>query len=223
MMVPDPQPTAAILSTLRDEIVSLRLEPGSTLDLPALRSRFGVSSTPLRDALTVLAAEGLVEILPRRATRVTLIDPAPIARARLLSLAVDLEAVRTLAIAADPETVEALRARARRLSGPAEDGRAADFAAGDQAFHAALREAAGFQAVGSVMTTVWHPMQRLAVAVPLTPAGMQAIQRQHHAILDAVASRRPVDAQAALRAHHAAEEPSLGPLYAARPGWFPKG
>jgi DNA-binding GntR family transcriptional regulator len=221
-MAPEPQPTAVIIATLRDEIVSLRLEPGETLDLPAMRGRFGVSSTPLRDALMVLAGEGLVEILPRRATRVTLIDPAPITRALLLSLVLDLEAVRMLAIAADMETVEALRERARRLSVAAEAGHAAAFTEGDRAFHAALREAAGFDDLGNLMAAASRPVQRLDAALPPSAAAMQAIQRQHHAILDAVASRRPVDAQAALRAHHAAELPSLGVLHAARPGWFPK-
>jgi DNA-binding GntR family transcriptional regulator len=46
------------LATLGDEIVGLRLEPGALLERPVLQERFGVSSTPLHDALLRLADEG---------------------------------------------------------------------------------------------------------------------------------------------------------------------
>lgn len=46
-----------------------RLEPGATLNLNALEEEIGISRTPLRDALLQMAAEGFVEILPRRGVR----------------------------------------------------------------------------------------------------------------------------------------------------------
>ncbi len=50
---------------LREDIVRLRLKPGSRLTVEALAERFGVSRTPVRDALNALAEEGLVVIVPR--------------------------------------------------------------------------------------------------------------------------------------------------------------
>lgn len=52
-------------SILRDDIVSLRLQPGCRLTVDALAERFGVSRTPVRDALNALAEEGLVVVAPR--------------------------------------------------------------------------------------------------------------------------------------------------------------
>jgi DNA-binding GntR family transcriptional regulator len=51
---------------LRDMIVRGELRPGSRLNTPRLCSRFGVSRTPLREALKILATEGLVELMPNR-------------------------------------------------------------------------------------------------------------------------------------------------------------
>jgi DNA-binding GntR family transcriptional regulator len=54
-----------IRSALREEIVSLRLLPGQRLNVIALAEEFGVSRTPIRDALQLLAEEGLVVVVPR--------------------------------------------------------------------------------------------------------------------------------------------------------------
>lgn len=59
-----------VLARLRDLIVEGRLTPGARIPEKELCAEFGVSRTPLREALKVLAAEGLVELLPNRGARV---------------------------------------------------------------------------------------------------------------------------------------------------------
>jgi len=59
-----------VLSTLRDLIIHDELAPGTRLTESVLCERLHVSRTPLREALKVLAHEGLVEILPNRGARV---------------------------------------------------------------------------------------------------------------------------------------------------------
>ncbi|MGE5623553.1 MAG: GntR family transcriptional regulator [Methanocella sp.] len=54
-----------VRSALREEIVSLRLLPGQRLNVIALAEEFGVSRTPVRDALQLLVEEGLVVVVPR--------------------------------------------------------------------------------------------------------------------------------------------------------------
>lgn len=60
--------------TLRDEILTLALEPGSLLDETSLADRFGMSRSPVREALIRLAGEGLVVMLPNRSSIVAPID-----------------------------------------------------------------------------------------------------------------------------------------------------
>lgn len=61
---------------LRDEILTLALPPGSMIDEVRLAERFGMSRTPIREALVRLAGEGLVVTLPNRSTMVSNIDVA---------------------------------------------------------------------------------------------------------------------------------------------------
>lgn len=76
--MPAQRPGLVVVSSLREQIYEYlkeamqlgQLEPGATLDLKALEQEIGISRTPLRDALLQLAAEGFVEILPRRGVRV---------------------------------------------------------------------------------------------------------------------------------------------------------
>lgn len=60
---------------IEDEIVDGRLRPGERLDEVQLSHRFGVSRTPVREALIQLAATGLIELRPRRSTVVSVPRP----------------------------------------------------------------------------------------------------------------------------------------------------
>jgi DNA-binding GntR family transcriptional regulator len=63
-----------VYEMLRDEILDLKLPPGSPIDEMQLADRFGMSRTPIREALVRLAGEGLVETLPNRSAMVSNID-----------------------------------------------------------------------------------------------------------------------------------------------------
>lgn len=63
-----------VYEALRDEILDLRLPPGSAVDEVQLANRFGMSRTPIREALVRLESEGLIETLPNRSTIVSNID-----------------------------------------------------------------------------------------------------------------------------------------------------
>ena len=56
---------------LEEEIVTLKIAPGSVVSEAGLSARLGLGRTPVREALQRLASEGLVQILPRRGIIVT--------------------------------------------------------------------------------------------------------------------------------------------------------
>ncbi|SOE16756.1 GntR family transcriptional regulator [Hoeflea halophila] len=68
------QGVGAVFETLKHEILNLTLEPGSPIDEVKLAERFGISRTPIREAMVKLAGEGLVVTLPNRFTIVAPID-----------------------------------------------------------------------------------------------------------------------------------------------------
>src|SRR5579871_2507651 len=63
---------------LRELIFSGEIEPRSRINEVALSERFGISRTPLREAIKLLAAEGLLELLPNRGARVAALSEAEI-------------------------------------------------------------------------------------------------------------------------------------------------
>lgn len=65
---------STVYETLRNEIIELRLAPGSPIDELQLSERFSLSRTPIREALVRLSAEGLITTLTNRATIVSQID-----------------------------------------------------------------------------------------------------------------------------------------------------
>lgn len=65
---------ADLLDTLRNRIVNLEYPPGMTLSDKELGQEFGVSRTPLREVLRKLKEMGLVTILPRYGTHVSVVD-----------------------------------------------------------------------------------------------------------------------------------------------------
>jgi DNA-binding GntR family transcriptional regulator len=94
----DRQAAPQVFERLRDLIISLELPPGSPLSRIILAKQFGVSSTPIRDALMRLDEEGLVEVYPQHATVVSRIDTERAQQAHFLRQSLELEIVRTLAL-----------------------------------------------------------------------------------------------------------------------------
>ena len=67
-----------LVERLRDMIVDGSLAGGEHIDERGLCEAFGVSRTPFREAMMVLAAEGLVELIPRRGARIASLEPEQI-------------------------------------------------------------------------------------------------------------------------------------------------
>src|SRR6185295_11033424 len=99
---------ARVQDVIRDAIVRLDLPPGMFLDKAALCARLGVSRFPVSEALGRLAAEGFVEVLPQRGTRVARIDLADCRQAMFIRRALEIEAVRAVAPRADAGLLAAL-------------------------------------------------------------------------------------------------------------------
>src|SRR4051794_35403988 len=110
----DRQAAPQVFERLRMLITSLALPPGSPLSRTSLAAQFGVSSTPIRDALMRLEEEGLVEVFPQYATAVSRIDIGLAQQAHFLRQAVELEIVRGLALSHDSTLAAELNAAIAR-------------------------------------------------------------------------------------------------------------
>ena len=132
-----------VAERLRTRIFAHELQPGSWIDEQALALEYGISRTPLREALKVLAAEGLVVLKPRRGCYVTELSEQDIDEVfpvmALLEGRVAEEAARRIT-SADFSRLEAIHAE---LEKHAAANNADRFFEANQRFHTALQDIAG--------------------------------------------------------------------------------
>ncbi|GAB3336368.1 GntR family transcriptional regulator [Bordetella tumulicola] len=190
-----------VFEKLRDLIVSMELQPGAPLARAELAEAFGLSQTPIRDALSQLRDEGLVDIYPQHTTAVSRIDIAAARQAHFLRRSLELEIVRMLAERDDPALIDRLQAHidVQQANRGAEHHPA--FMAADQAFHQEMHLAAGVGALWELEQRYSGHVDRLR-RLHLPEAGkVDRILRDHQRIVDAIAQQDVAGAQAALREH----------------------
>jgi DNA-binding GntR family transcriptional regulator len=146
---------------LRSAIVTLAFKPGMVLDRNELARCFGVSVTPVRDALLKLEEEGLVDIFPQHGTRVSAVDIDSARHAHFLRLALEVEIARTLARQRDSSLAQGLQALVTRQRHCLAQGDVEAFIHTDQAFHERMFHAAHAQDLWRLMRGNSGNMDRL--------------------------------------------------------------
>ncbi len=197
----DRQAAPQVFERLRGMIISLALPPGSPLSRAALAGQFGVSSTPIRDALMRLEEEGLVDVFPQYATVVSRIDVRLAQQAHFLRQAVELEIVRALAIGHDADLVAELNQTIARQQQFAKAGDFEKFMAADNEFHAQLYAAADKQDIWLLVRSRSGHIDRLRQLHLPSPGKAQDIVRHHKLITRAIGAGEPGEAQQHLRTH----------------------
>jgi len=199
----DPTRHAApqVVEALRAAIISLELAPGSALDRAELAQGFGVSQTPVRDALMRLSEEGLVLIRAQYTTQVSRIDVPAAREAHFLRRAIEIEVARLLALSPDPAVIGELRSQLSRQAGLAASKDYPAFIAADKAFHQAMYVAAGLPRLWAVVTRMSGHVDRLRLLHVPAEGKVESIMTSHQAILDAIASGDGEVAQQAVREH----------------------
>ncbi len=96
------------LRILKQNLISLDLEPGSLLSEKELAIKMGISRTPIREALIELSRVGIVTIFPQKGTQVALIDYSLVEEARFIRIALEKEVVKILCETATDKTFEVL-------------------------------------------------------------------------------------------------------------------
>jgi DNA-binding GntR family transcriptional regulator len=205
---------------LRGALVSLALPPGAVVSRAAVAARLGVSQTPVREALIRLQEEGLIEVVPHSATRVSRIDLAGAREAGFLRLAVELEIVRRLAGARDAALAAALRAGIARMRELLARGDEAGFSAADDAFHAALYAAAGVPGLRELVRGRSGHLDRLRRLHLPSPGKAEAVLRDHEALAEAILGGAPERAERLLRGHLSGTFAEAERIRAEKPGFF---
>jgi DNA-binding GntR family transcriptional regulator len=192
---------------LRDEILSGALEPGGRLIEEQICQRFSISRAPVREAMRLLAQQGLVEHLPRRGARVTVWSAGDIAqlfeiRALLESHAISTAFPLDRTAGADPLT--GVKARLADMASAQEDGD--DLAKDDahRAFHAEIVALAGNRQLNLALEPILLKLQRpMAVNLRLEASIMGPGEglRRHAGLVSALETNDRAVVLEALRYH----------------------
>ena len=132
-----------LISDIRKEVSSGILKPGDQLEVNALAERFGVSRTPIREAIRTLVESGVLETRPRKGSFVRVLSAKQLLD--LFQVAAELEgmACRLAALSLTKENVEAIERGLAKCIQAAEVQNNAEYAMANLDFHTAIHNASG--------------------------------------------------------------------------------
>jgi DNA-binding GntR family transcriptional regulator len=132
-----------LISDIRNEVSSGILKPGDQLEVTALAERFGVSRTPIREAIRTLVESGVLETRPRKGSFVRVLTAKQLLD--LFQVAAELEgmACRLAALSLTKENVEAIESGLAKCTQAAEFQNNVEYAMANLDFHTAIHNASG--------------------------------------------------------------------------------
>lgn len=209
-----------VTRALREAIVTMKLAPGEMLSEQDLARRFGVSRSPVREALIKLSEAGLVRVLPQRGTQVVKISRAGVEDARFIREAVETAVVREAALKAKPAVLSELNANLTRQRRGQRSISTEEFLQLDEEFHRLLAEAAGRPAAWQMIEDVKPQMDRVRFLDMTQATPRHTIIAQHAVIVEAIKAGDPAAAEKAMREHLSEILRSLPQLAAQYPDLF---
>ncbi|GAA2926245.1 MULTISPECIES: GntR family transcriptional regulator [Streptomycetaceae] len=191
-----------ILDALRAALVGGELAPGQVYSAPALGARFGVSATPVREAMQQLAIEGAVEVVPNRGFRVSERGPRELAELAEVRALIEVPVMLRLARTVPAGSWCALRPLADATVAAAAVGDRASYAECDRAFHRAVLALSGNEQLVMIADDLHRRSQWPLVSNPATRrADLLADASEHTALLDALIARDLAVVQSLVREH----------------------
>ena len=190
-----------VAEQLRQRIFRRELEPGSWIDELKIAEEFGISRTPLREALKVLAAEGLVTMKLRRGAYVTEVSRKDISDVyRLLSL-LEADAAAEVAGKATDEQLQRLQQTHEELKRHTAD--AERFFALNESFHMQILDIADNRWRNQLVADLRKVMKLNRHKSLFKQGRIEDSLAEHEAIMQALLKRDPKIAMSAVQQHFA--------------------
>lgn len=190
-----------VAERLRQRIFAHELTPGTWIDEQKLAEQYGISRTPLREALKVLASEGLVELKPRRGCYVTEISARDLDDIFPLIAMLEGRCASEAVHRAAPTDIEALRTLHEILERSAREGKIDAFFEANQEFHRRIQELAGNRWMLSVIQDL-RKVLKLSRLHSLSLEGrLQQSLAEHRRIMAAMTAGEAALAEKAMYDH----------------------
>ncbi|MGP3932671.1 GntR family transcriptional regulator [Nonomuraea sp. KM88] len=177
-----------VAHALRAALITGEMRPGVVYSAPVLAAQFGVSATPVREAMLDLAKEGLVEAVRNKGFRVTELSDRDLDELTEIRQLIEVPTVARLADSTRAEEFERLRPTAEEIVSASERGDLLAYVDADLRFHVELLALCGNAHLVSVVRDL-RTRARLYGLSQLSERGSLADSaREHLALLDALKS-----------------------------------
>jgi DNA-binding GntR family transcriptional regulator len=193
--------SSMIYADLRAQLLSLERRPGEAISEAGIALSYGVSRTPVREAILKLSDEGLLEIFPQSGIIVSRIPVAALPEAIIIRKALEETTARLAAERATSSQILGLRATVERQreAETAKDSEA--FHQADEAFHGTIAEIAGHPGIWKLIQQVKVHVDRYR-RLTLPQRGRIALAiSEHEAVVTAIEMHNPERAAGAMNHH----------------------
>jgi DNA-binding GntR family transcriptional regulator len=176
-------------SALRAALIGGQMRPGVVYSAPALAAQFGVSATPVREAMLDLVREGFVETVPNKGFRVTELSDRELDELTEIRRLIEVPTTVAVIDQAEPADLQALRIIADQVVAAAAEKDLIGYIDGDTRFHLGLLALAGNVALVEIVRDLrsrsrLFGLQRLADSGELIESA-----REHLRLLDLIVTR----------------------------------
>ena len=190
-----------LVDLLHDMILEQELLPGDKINEQQLCTRFGVSRTPLREALKVLAAEGLVILAPNRGASVARITRQEVDELFPIMGALEALAGELACAHIDGAAVARIRGMHDRMMRHYETGEAAPYLKLNRAIHEAIFAAAGNGMLSQLYQTLMARTHAVRFTAKKSPARWREAVEDHVRIMEALEARDGPGLAAVMKVH----------------------
>lgn len=187
---------------IRDRIATCEIPPNAMLVESQLAQEYGVSRTPVREALSLLGREGIVQVLPRVGYRVVPIAIQDVHDIYDLRVVMEGEAAAMAASIGDVVACQELQRKARAWEGQsAADVDLGHYIRSHDDFHLAIAHVAGNARLEAFIGSLLRDGLRLRMSIPVTPERLRREGEDRLALCEILLRRDADEARARMRSH----------------------
>ncbi|MFZ4439598.1 MAG: GntR family transcriptional regulator [Syntrophales bacterium] len=179
----------AVYNKLRQSIIKGKLKPGQKVVMAELAKAFGLSETPVREAIRRLESEGYIDFTPHMGAIVTKIDEGELVEIYLIRIALEELATRLAGPHVGEKDIDFLNKKNREMEAAIQQGRYENLAAMNKAFHLRIYKAAPFPRLYKMICDLWDTFERWPSVFSYVPERAAASVEEHKKIIQALLAK----------------------------------
>ena len=193
--------SSRVYHSMKDAILSLAYQPGQILRKGEICEQLDISRSPVSEAVTRLAAEGLVDVIPQAGTFVTRFSMAEIREGAFLREALEIAAVELVAKTITDYQVKLLQRNLRVQQALVDDLDVQGFYQFDSEMHNLILSFTNYRRLAAMSQTSWLQVNRARQLILPNPDRVADTLAEHRAIVSALQARDPKTARKATKKH----------------------